>query len=87
MTGCATLGREKRVNLIDKHRWRSNLTIFSFSQLLNYYSLSRRSSLSPLPSPRISNPTSFSFAESASRNCQPPTAGVHRRTSKVSSLA
>lgn len=54
MTGCATLGREKRVNLIDKHRWRSNLTIFSFSQLLNYYSLSRRLlSLSPSLPPDI----------------------------------
>lgn len=49
MTGCATLGREKRVNLIDKHRWRSNLTTFSFSQLLNYYSLSRRLLSLPFP--------------------------------------
>lgn len=54
VTGCATLGREKRVNLIDKHRWRSNLTTFSFSQLLNYYSLSRRLlSLSPSLPPDI----------------------------------
>lgn len=52
MTGCATLGREKRVNLIDKHRWRSNLTTFSFSQLLNYYSLSRRLLSLPFPPPR-----------------------------------
>lgn len=42
------VGPRERVNLIDKHRWRSNLTTFSFSLLLNCCRLPSPSFPSPL---------------------------------------
>lgn len=74
------------VNLIDKHRWRSNLRLTNlFLRCCCCYLTARCRGASPFP-PDIGSKTSFSFAESASRNCQ-PTTGVHEPTERTNERA
>lgn len=66
------VGPRERVNLIDKHRWRSNLTTFSFSLLLN---------CCRLPSPSFPSPLNIESNQFLVRRicfAELPTAGVHQ---------